>query len=151
MVFKDNFNVFLSRRISTSNVYVIDKTIIKFDYVINEEWRHLELSRKDNVLSIGGLNSKDQARNILYSGDVHDVVLYSTGFWKIHTVSYLHTNQIIKKQKTTVVVQPKNGVVCLSLFVKMCLDCKLILTLREESDENNILKAKTYSSAQNIA
>jgi hypothetical protein len=114
----------------------------------NEEWRHFELSKKDNRLSFRRLNSNDAIIQYDDSEEAYKItamVLYTTGFWKTHRAAYLYTNQNTK-QKTTVVVQPKNGVVCLSLFVKMCFNCKLTLTLSEENDENNILKEETYSS-----
>ncbi|KAJ3615762.1 hypothetical protein MTP99_006711 [Tenebrio molitor] len=114
----------------------------------NEEWRHFELSKKDNRLSFRRLNSNDAIIQYDDSEEAYKItamVFYGNGFWKIHAVPYLYTNQNTK-QKTTVVVQPKNGVVCLSLFVKMCFNCKLTLTLSEENDENNILKEETYSS-----
>ncbi|XP_068893224.1 receptor-type tyrosine-protein phosphatase mu-like isoform X4 [Tenebrio molitor] len=123
-------------------------------YLTNKEWRHFELSKKDNRLSFRRLKNKDAIIQYDDGENVYSVthmMIHSketvTGLWKIHKVPYFYTNYSTN-QKTTVEINPKNGVICLSLFVKMCSNCKIILTLSESNNESNILKEETYSSQE---
>jgi hypothetical protein len=123
-------------------------------YLTNKEWRHFELSKKDNRFSFKRLNNKDAIIQYDDGENVYSVthmMIHSkdpvTSLWKIHQVPYFYT-KYSTNQKTTVEINPKNGVICLSLFVKMCSNCKITLTLSESNNESNILKEKTYSSQE---
>jgi hypothetical protein len=61
-------------------------------YLTNKEWRHFELSKKDNILSFKRLNNKDAIIQYDDSEEVYNItrmMIHSkdtiNGLWKIHT------------------------------------------------------------------
>jgi hypothetical protein len=103
----------------------------------------------DNHLSFTQLKNETPIVEVNYHKEVYNVthmIIYSTdsSIWKIHKAKAFHTENTTAELQINNILKGEDGIICLSLFIKMCESCKLKLTLTD--GRGNSLKEIFYAS-----